>query len=112
MTVIDPDMLASLQSFGDPEFVAEVIDLYIGDAPPRIETMRSAIAEGDAAKLAAAAHALKSSSGNVGATAVREICAYLEANTLAGAAEKLVELEREQADAVKALREIVASGRA
>ena len=109
MTRIDPETLASLQSFGGPEFFAELIDIYITDAPPRIETMRMAIAEGDAAKLAFAAHALKSSSGNVGATAVRELCADLEANTLAGATEKLAELEREYVDAVKALRAIVST---
>ena len=107
MTLLDPETIASLQDLGDPEFVAEVIDIYIADAPPRIETMREAIAEGDAEKLAAAAHALKSSSGNVGATAVCEICADLEANTLEGATEKLAALEREYADAVTALRDVV-----
>lgn len=112
MTKLDPEMLASLESFGDPAFVAEVIDIYIEDAPPRIEAMRSAIAAGDATKLASAAHALKSSSGNVGASAVRELCAHLEAHGLTGAAEKLAELEREYADAVMALREVASKGRA
>src|SRR2546421_5191629 len=49
---------------------AELIAIFLDDAPNHIQAMRDALAKRDASGVAEAAHALKSGSGNVGATRV------------------------------------------
>ena len=109
-SVLDEETLAQLRAIGDASFFAELIDLFVADALPRIEAMRGAIVAGDATRLAAEAHALKSSSGNVGAAAMRGICADLEAAARAAvledAARMLAQLEHEYAVAVSELRKV------
>jgi CheY-like chemotaxis protein len=88
----------------------EVIGIYLTEAPARIEGIRTALAANDARGLATEAHALRSSSGNVGATRVHEICGQLETIGRAGrvseAADLLRELELEYARASNALRKL------
>jgi two-component system, sensor histidine kinase and response regulator len=78
---------------------AEIIAIFLGDAPNHIAAIRSALASRDAAGVAEAAHALKSGSGNVGATRVYELCDRLEAiagrGDLAAAAATFDQLEKE-----------------
>jgi two-component system sensor histidine kinase/response regulator len=88
--------------------VDELIGIYIEEAPRRIAAIQDAVRGGDAAGLAAAAHGLRSSSGNVGATRVVELCGSLEAigraGGTAGAPELTEELMVEYARARRALR--------
>ncbi len=88
--------------------VGELIGIYVDDAPRRIAAIRDAVKGGDATRLAASAHALRSSSGNVGATHVVELCASLEAigraGGTAGAPELVEELMVEYPRAMRALR--------
>ena len=111
---IDREMLENLRSIGDADFVAEVINIYVEDAPPRIEAIRAAIHSGDAEKLATAAHALKSGAGNGGAMDVFHLCGDIvvvaRAGSLEGANAQLAKLESEHARAVRELREAIASG--
>jgi signal transduction histidine kinase/DNA-binding response OmpR family regulator/HPt (histidine-containing phosphotransfer) domain-containing protein len=105
--LLDANVIAGLRDLGDAtdDVLAEVIDLYVDDAPSRFEAMRTALSSNDGAALANAAHALKSSSANVGAMRVRALCEQIEQlGSTGGAAELLGKLEREYADAVKALR--------
>jgi HPt (histidine-containing phosphotransfer) domain-containing protein len=110
---IDRETLENLRSIGDGGFVTEVINIYVEDAGPRIEAIRAAIHAGDAAKLASAAHALKSGAGNVGAMTVFHVCGDLEAlarsGSIEGANQMLAQLESEHARAVRELREAVAA---
>jgi HPt (histidine-containing phosphotransfer) domain-containing protein len=98
---LDDATIRGLRELGseDDDVLAEVVDLYVDDAPSRIEAMRSAIAASDPEALSEAAHALKSSSGNVGAVKVREICQQLETTgregKIDGAGVVLARLERE-----------------
>ncbi|HEY8183170.1 MAG TPA: response regulator [Thermoanaerobaculia bacterium] len=57
---------------------ADLIAIFLSDAPKHIQAMRDALADRDAAGVADAAHALKSGSGHVGATRVYELCHALE----------------------------------
>ncbi|HEX8618920.1 MAG TPA: response regulator [Thermoanaerobaculia bacterium] len=75
---LDADVVAGLRELGD-DFFREIADLYLADAPLRLAEIREAAARNDAAAAASAAHALKSSSGNVGAGTVRQACADVEA---------------------------------
>jgi HPt (histidine-containing phosphotransfer) domain-containing protein len=69
------DQLAA--RFGAP-FVARLIDLFLAQGRERVAAAEQAAAAGDAAGVAAAAHALKSSAGNVGAAALGERAAEIE----------------------------------
>ncbi|WP_273844167.1 PAS domain S-box protein [Rubrobacter calidifluminis] len=98
---LDPTILDNLRELAgedDPDLVSELVEMYLEDAPRRIEEIRRALHAGDAHALAQAAHTLKGSSGNMGATRVQELAAGLQeagdSGDLSGAEEKLASLER------------------
>ena len=90
-----------------PEFMDELLATYLRDVPARMEAIRKAAGSRDAKALRQAAHALKGSSGNVGAQRLRKLCLLLEqlgANgTLDGAAELLSALEKEAVQTTAAI---------
>ncbi len=77
----------------DREFLGDLIDTYLEDAPKQLAAMRDAVARQDAAALVRPAHTLKSNSRNLGATELAELCLDLEAQArrgdLHGAAERV-----------------------
>ncbi len=105
---LDPGVVAGLRDLGD-DFFAEVAVLYLDDAPVRMAEIREAAARNDADAVASAAHALKSSSGNVGAAAVRQLCAELETAGREGRVDARVlrRLEEEYVRAATELRQSV-----
>ncbi len=68
----------------DPEFIRELMDLYLEDAAERLEELRAALGAGAAEELARCAHKLKGSSANVGATGVSQCAKTLEEKGKAG----------------------------
>ena len=112
---LDAQVLRNLREAGggDEEFIRELAALYLEDAPARLAHIREAVQEGDGAQLANAAHALKSSSGNIGASAVRDLCGELESlgrnGTMNHAAAKMQQLEREYARVEDELRRLIAA---
>ncbi len=89
---LDPAALADLLETvgGDREFLAELIETYLGDSPGLFGELRAGLAEGDAAAVRRAAHTLKSTSATFGATRLAGICRDIEA---AAAADDLAELD-------------------
>ncbi len=84
---LDVKVLQSLRKMAGArasEVLAFIIDNYIEEAPLLLQTMRTAVAVGDAAALQQAAHKLRSSSANLGATALSQLCKKLEAMGGAG----------------------------
>ncbi|MGL5063294.1 MAG: Hpt domain-containing protein, partial [Microcoleus sp.] len=78
---IDFQILHSLRELDDdddPNFLGDLIEIYLSDAPQHLETMNEAISLGDADSLKLASHTLKSSSANLGAMCFSEICKDLE----------------------------------
>ncbi len=67
---------------GDRESVAELIDIFLDDAPPRVAALREPITDLDAARRTA--HTLKGASGNMAAHAASEAAARLEAAAVQG----------------------------
>ncbi len=110
---LDPAVLDNLRqlSKGSDEFLREVTTLYLADSPLRLEAIRKAVQANDSAALAAAAHALKGSSGNVGAKGVQELAARIEriarAGKIDGALTVVDELTRECERAQERLRELI-----
>ena len=79
--VIDPIVLENLRGLnepGGPDVFVEILDLYLRDAPPRVEAVRRFAEDGDPDGVARAAHALKGSSQNVGARRLAAAAAALE----------------------------------
>ncbi|MEW6304147.1 MAG: PAS domain S-box protein [Verrucomicrobiota bacterium] len=91
---LDLAVISSLRDLREPgqrDPVTELIDLYLEDAPERLQRMRSAIERNDAPALHSPAHSLKGSSSNLGAVRLASLCAKLDqkskAGDLAGASE-------------------------
>jgi len=65
----------------DPKgvLVRKVVRSFVGEGKSRIAAIAHAAKRGDAAALASASHALKGAALNVGAAALAELCAVLEA---------------------------------
>lgn len=83
--VLDPATIERLRRLAretqrpGEDVLAELFSLYDNDAGRRVDAVQAALARGDAAAAAAAAHALKGASANVGALRVRACCADVEA---------------------------------
>ena len=79
--LVDPAALAtvaSLQRPGAPDLVARVLRLFAEDAPRRVAEIAEGVAAFDAETVRTAAHTLKSSAANVGATRLSSRCALIE----------------------------------
>jgi two-component system sensor histidine kinase/response regulator len=79
---INPRALDTIRQLPGPNgelLVQKVVAAYLGDAPTRLAQLQAAAAAGDAEALRRAAHALKSSSANVGAEPLAALCKELEA---------------------------------
>ncbi len=68
----DPDL------GGDAAFLAEVVEAFREDSPPRLVALREANEQQDADRLVRAAHSLKGSSGNFGASRLQTLCLEIE----------------------------------
>nr|MDQ3317199.1 response regulator [Actinomycetota bacterium] len=75
---LDPKVLAGLRELGDAELLSELAEMFLDDASSRLAALRGVIEDGDAHAVERAAHTLKGSSGNMGATGMAAICAELE----------------------------------
>lgn len=97
-TILDPAAFARLCRLGGSKFAGEMIELFLDYAGKKLAEARQAQAAGDLAGLAQAAHPLKSSAGNVGASQVQALASSLEQHAKRGrseeAATELAELEQ------------------
>jgi PAS domain S-box-containing protein len=108
---LDDGALKNLRDLGGDEFLGEVIDAFLADAPELVATLRRSLDEGSSEELRRAAHTLKSNGATLGATEFAELCRELEARAktgeLDGAAELADRVEQEYGalrDALEALR--------
>jgi HPt (histidine-containing phosphotransfer) domain-containing protein len=74
----EPVDLRQIEALGGPDFAAEVLQVFYAEANAELRTMREAGAQDDASRLTQAAHALKGSSGAVGARRLVAFCRQLE----------------------------------
>jgi len=73
------DQLGALRVNGKPDLLARTIHLYLVESPKLMQKLKQATLAGDAPEIVRSAHSLKSSSANVGATALSRYCADIEA---------------------------------
>jgi CheY-like chemotaxis protein len=83
---VDTEKLSGFREMvkANPNFMADITTLFREDALVRLHDLRDSMAANDPEQLARAAHALKSSSGNVGAKRLYALCAAIEENARAG----------------------------
>jgi len=79
---LDPSVVADLHraqvEYGNPEFIAQLVELFEAHAPTRLARIREAVAARDGATLGHTAHTLKSNCGMLGARTLAALCARLE----------------------------------
>jgi CheY-like chemotaxis protein len=84
-SVLDAATLAAMRALDDDGSVlAEVMQMYLDEAPQHEARLVAALAAGDLVAAGAVAHALKSASFNVGAKALGELCKRIERSCKAG----------------------------
>ncbi|MDX2421756.1 MAG: ATP-binding protein [Amphritea sp.] len=106
-TAIDKKVISQLiEMDNDGTFLPKIIDAYLEKSIEDLDCLHKALAEQDTDMLKLAAHSFKSSSYNLGALALAELCKELEqlgrSNELARAGELLeeIKIEYEQAKQV------------
>jgi len=113
--VIDPESIANLRALSPDDgdvFLKEVLGIFLDDTPIRIAELHSSHAAGDAATFTRAAHSIKGSSSNVGASELRAVAEQLEHQSrvqgLTQVAPLVVELEAAFARVQVELQKIIA----
>ena len=74
--VLEAAVRSSLEKLtdGDRDFMLQIIDAFLADAPALLEKMQDGVSNGTAADLRLAAHSLKSNSADFGAVELRDLC--------------------------------------
>ena len=105
-TILDLARIDRLRSSipGKPSILNELIALFLGDMPLRLNAIEAALRRSDAAALALQAHALRGGGANFGARRLDELCGELEeiaARGALGKASAVVEEIRHEAIRVR-----------
>ncbi len=105
------DNIRNLQGIGGDRMVRRVVSIYLSTSPELLDRLKVSVTGRDAEAIRQAAHALKASSQNVGATVLANLCQKLEEAARHGMLENAESL-RDQIDdayvaAIHALRAII-----
>lgn len=107
---IDADTFRALQESAGADFVVELIDAFLDDAPRMLGTLRTSLTLGDDETFRRTAHSLKSNSMTFGAHALAAMARDLELRARAVVQERddgaLRAIAAEQQRVAAALREL------
>ena len=107
---IDRATFAHLETTTDRDFVRELVQTFLAEAPAMLDELRSALAANDGERFRRAAHSLKSNSNTFGALALGAIAKELELGGVgpvqAAAGAPLDALANEYARVARALTEL------
>lgn len=78
MSIIDKGTFEELKTLSGAEFINELIDAFLEDAPHMIQNMRTALETKDAESFRRNAHSLKSNANTFGATELGVLAKELE----------------------------------
>ena len=79
MPIIDQATFEDLKQMSGADFINELIDAFLEDAPTMIQSMRTAVEAGDVETFRRNAHSLKSNAYTFGATELGRLARELEA---------------------------------
>ena len=114
---LDPEAVRALSELldGDEEALSELTQAMLDEAPVRLDELRLAAEQGDAALAGRAAHTLKSNAQTFGASELASLCRALEAaarsSDLGGSGELIDRVEREGPRVQRALVALRAGAR-
>jgi HPt (histidine-containing phosphotransfer) domain-containing protein len=108
---IDTATFAELQATAGAEFVRELIDTFLEEAPPMLDALHASLDAGQADAFRRAAHSLKSNANTFGALTLAAMARDLELNGLdaaraSGALAPLAEHWAAVAADLKTLRDV------
>jgi len=107
---IDLAVFRELQDTAGADFVVELVDTFLEQAPAMLTDLRSSRADADADRFRRAAHSLKSNSMTFGATTLGRLARELELKGLDADAARddaaIAAIEVAYADAAAALKEL------
>ena len=109
--VVDPSVLGTLaERLGPraPAFLASLLATWETETATRLAALGEAVEAGDAEGVSRAAHALKGSSGSMGALRLAAVCAEVEAGAVAGGHELAAAQQRLTAEVEQARAALVA----
>lgn len=111
--IIDPEAIQNLRSLnpGDhDEFLREIVGIFLEDTPQRLTELEECLARQDVRSFTRAAHSIKGSSANVGATRLRSAAERLEHKShtegLTDLAAQITEVRKRFAEARDELKRI------
>ena len=103
---IDSSTFKALQDAAGAEFVTELVDAFLEEAPRMMESLEGALAARDADTFRRAAHSLKSNSFTFGAMSLGAQARALELGGLDAASNGLAGLRDEYARVAAALKQL------
>ena len=86
---IDPQGLAILKRIGGADFVKQMIDLFLKEAPDRLQAAREGEKAGDLKAVTEATHSLQSSARQFGAVRLANLAGRIEIMTSENSSENL-----------------------
>ncbi len=101
--------LQNLRDLGGVEFLAEVVDVFLAEAPALITSLRSSLERQDTDELRRAAHTLKSNGSTLGAAAFAELCRTVEQHAKDGRLDGVSQLVGRIEQEYRTLQEALAS---
>ena len=107
---IDQNTFAELQDAAGAEFVSELVDTFLEEAPGMLAELRSAMQADQADKFRRAAHSLKSNCQTFGAKRLGTMARDLEANGVSSGAGALDALEAHYDEVATDLKELSRGG--
>lgn len=107
---IDKNTFAELQDAAGAEFVTELVDTFLQEAPVMLAELRSALEAQQADKFRRAAHSLKSNCNTFGATRLGAMARDLEDNGMAGGVAALDALDTYYKQVAADLQELSRGG--
>lgn len=109
LPVLEGAAIDRLTRLGGEDLVRQMVDLYFEHGPDRLELMSQGVAADDASLVERAAHALKSSAGNLGARRLQHTAEMVEALAAEGVidTELVARLRHAHAASVESLRRVL-----
>ncbi len=89
---LDAGALQNLRDLGGDDFLREVVEAFLADAPALIASLRSSLEQQNGEELRRAAHTLKSNGATLGAEEFAELCRTVEQQVKAGRLDDLSQL--------------------
>ena len=104
--------LQALRDLGGVDFLIEVVDLFLADAPALMTSLRSSLGRQDTEELRRAAHTLKSNGETLGAMVFAKLCRTVEQHARDGRLDGVSQLVDQIEHEYRTLQEALASLRA